>query len=90
MDGGAELEAWPGLHPNDPVAPVAARLSRQASDLMVVAHLPFLAKLAGQLVNGDGGAIVELHTCAVTCVLKGDADTWLIEWSVYPALLGDG
>jgi phosphohistidine phosphatase SixA len=54
---------------------------------MVVGHLPFLAKLAGQLVSGVDDVIMELHTVAVTCLLKGEADRWLIEWSVYPALL---
>lgn len=88
MDGSAEIEVWPGLHPNDPVAPVTARLNRNDSDLMVVGHLPFLAKLAGQLVHGEDDVIVELHTTAVACLLKGDANMWLIEWSMYPALLG--
>jgi phosphohistidine phosphatase len=88
LDGNAKLDVWPGLHPNDPVAPVAQRLSRSGSDLMVVGHLPFMAKLAGHLVHGNDDAILELHTTAVACLLKGDAGRWLIEWLMYPALLG--
>ncbi len=88
LDGNAELGVWPGLHPNDPVAPVGERLSRTGSDLMVVGHLPFMAKLAGHLVYGEDDAILELHTTAVTCLLKSDAGMWLIEWLMYPALLG--
>jgi phosphohistidine phosphatase len=88
LNGSAGLDVWPGLHPNDPVAPVAARLRRTGSDLMVVGHLPFMAKLAGHLVYGEDNAILELHATAVVCLVKGDAGVWLIEWLVYPALLG--
>ncbi len=88
LDGNIKLDVWPGLHPNDPVAPVAARLSRTGSDLMVVGHLPFMAKLAGHLVYGGDDAILELHTTAITCLLRSDAGMWLIEWLMYPALLG--
>lgn len=87
LGGEAELDVWPGLHPNDAVAPVAERLSRIGSDLMVVGHLPFMAKLAGQLVTGEDDVIVELHTTAVTCLVKADSREWLIEWLMHPALL---
>ncbi len=88
LDGNAKLDVWSGLNPNDPVAPVAERLNRTGSDLMVVGHLPFMAKLVGNLVHCGDDAILELHTTAVTCMLKDDAGMWLIEWLMYPALLG--
>ncbi len=86
--GDAELEVWSGLHPNDPVAPVGKRLRRLESDLMIVGHLPFMAKLAGHLVCGEEDAILELHTTAVACLLRGEDDAWLLEWLTYPALVG--
>ncbi len=89
LDGNAKLEAWAGLRPNDAVAPVAERLRQAGSDLMVVGHLPFMAKLAGFLVSARDDAILDFHTTAVACFLNSDTGTWLLEWLVNPDLLGD-
>ena len=39
-----------GLNPNDDIRPWAERIDKEAEDLMIVGHLPFLEKLASFLV----------------------------------------
>jgi len=78
----------PGLAPNDPVAPVRDAAAAREDDLMIVGHLPFMAKLAGLLLAGDvNAAPVAFEMGGVVC-LEGDADqAWAVRWMVTPALL---
>lgn len=41
-----------GLKPRDDVKDVARQIEREQGDLLVVSHLPFLAKLAASLITG--------------------------------------
>jgi phosphohistidine phosphatase len=50
---GVPVEEADGLAPRDDPAIWATRVTAQAGDLMLVGHLPHLAKLAGLLVAGD-------------------------------------
>ncbi len=50
---GVPVEEADGLAPRDDPATWAARVNAQAGDLMLVGHLPHLAKLAGLLLAGD-------------------------------------
>jgi phosphohistidine phosphatase len=45
--------AAPGLRPKDTVEPVAAELDETGAGVMLVGHLPFLARLVGHMVAGD-------------------------------------
>ena len=49
---GTEVEQADALAPNDDPAIWVARLHREAEDLMLVGHLPHLARLASVLVTG--------------------------------------
>ncbi len=80
---GGVIEA-PGLAPNDPVAPAVAALS---DGLMLVGHLPFLARLAGLLVAGDETReVVRFRNAGVVC-LAGEGRGWSVAWAVVPELL---
>jgi phosphohistidine phosphatase len=46
-----DSEAVEGLKPRDPAAQFARELDRHAGDLLVVSHLPFLSKLAAQMIS---------------------------------------
>jgi phosphohistidine phosphatase len=50
---GAPVEEADGLAPLDDPAIWASRVTAQAGDLMLVGHMPHLAKLAGLLLAGD-------------------------------------
>ncbi len=84
------LKQWDGLRPDDPVAPIAARIESENSDLMIVGHLPFLPKLAGLLLCGEPLAVFTLRTGAVACLQRVGADAWRIEWLLHPGLYGVG
>lgn len=45
--------SWPGLGPNDDVRPLAEELADGPASVMIVGHLPFLARLAGLMLTGD-------------------------------------
>lgn len=65
------VQAEDGLAPNDDVAPLAEILREEPEPLMLVGHLPFLARLAGQLVAGDPEKeITEFVNSGVVCLRR--------------------
>ncbi|HSD59624.1 MAG TPA: phosphohistidine phosphatase SixA, partial [Burkholderiales bacterium] len=53
MGEGAAPEVHPGLNPNDAVGPVASEAAGWQQDVLIVGHMPFLGRLAAQLVCGN-------------------------------------
>ena len=79
----------PGLGPNDDVEPIAQAIVEAGEDAMVVGHLPFLGRLAAQLVAGDADVgIVAFRYGGVVCMEQQDDRDWRIAWMVTPATLG--
>ena len=80
------INAASGLLPEDDPAVVAAELELAAAPLMLVGHLPHLARLTAALV---GDAEVErIHFAPGTAVsLRRGPDGWRLEW-VVPARTG--
>ncbi len=77
-----------GLDPKDDVRPVAAALEREAQPVMLVGHLPFLARLAGRLLAGDEEqAPVEFHTAGIVC-LNYEEGRWQVAWAMTPEMAG--
>ena len=77
-----------GLAPNDDVRPVANDLMRQSQPVMLVGHLPFLARLAGLLLTGDPNRHV-MRFCEVgTVCLARQGDRWLVAWILTPEMAG--
>jgi phosphohistidine phosphatase len=80
-------ETMTGLNPNDPVEPVARRISDWTSDVMLVGHLPFMGKLVARLVAGDERKPVAAFVQGtVVCLEQGEAGHWAITWMVRPEL----
>jgi phosphohistidine phosphatase len=78
-----------GLAPNDPVDPVRAELEETQEDVMVVGHLPFLAKLATALMGGAvEQSFVGFKRGGVVCLEKRDVGNWRLGWMIIPELLG--
>ena len=77
-----------GLDPQDDVRPVAEALEREAQPVMLVGHLPFLARLAGRLLVGDEErSPVEFRTAGIVC-LSFEESRWQVAWAVTPEMAG--
>lgn len=75
------------LHPEDRVDRVSARLlDTDVSSLMLIGHLPFMARLASYLLTGQEDAgILHFKTSAVAC-LSIDSGQWTLEWFLPPGM----
>lgn len=77
------VAAVSGLAPMDDVRPVADELSRVSQPVMLVGHLPFMERLAGQLLVGDANRpIVRFRTAAIACLVRGGEQEREIRWQV--------
>ncbi len=81
------VHAVKGLQPKDDVVPMAATLERETADVMLVGHLPFLARLVGRLVVGDADSdVVRFTNAGIVCLSRAE-NQWTIEWAVPPQLM---
>jgi phosphohistidine phosphatase len=84
------LTARDGLGPTDDVTLLAHKLASTAEDIMIVGHLPFLAKLASLLLTGSESVEpVAFRQGGIVCLNRSDENRWQIEWMVTPELLAD-
>ena len=75
-----------GLAPLDDVQPVADALVRESQPLMLVGHLPFLARLAGLLLAGDADRpVVQFRNAGIVCLVR-EGDRWLAAWILTPEM----
>jgi phosphohistidine phosphatase len=75
-----------GLAPMDDVRPVAGALAEASHPVMLVGHLPFLARLAGLLVTGDpDSAVVQFQNAAIVCLARQEG-RWLAVWILTPQM----
>jgi len=77
-----------GLTPLDDVRPVADALVRESQPVMLVGHLPFMAKLVGLLVMGDPDhPVVQFRNGGIVCLIR-EEDRWLVAWILTPEMTG--
>jgi phosphohistidine phosphatase len=77
-----------GLAPNDPVEPVRARMEKETKSVMLVGHLPHLARLASRLLGlPEDRPVVRFETGGVVRLERDEADRWLLRWVLVPELL---
>jgi phosphohistidine phosphatase len=87
---GVAVEQVHGLNPLDDPKPIARRIDASDDDVMLVGHLPFMARLASHLLSRDPEAeLVAFQPGTVLC-LEGDDGTWRVAWMVRSELLGQG
>ena len=80
----AALQEVSGLSPNDDVAPFAEKIHKETSSIMVVGHLPFLARLASLLLCGNAdGKMVNMEAGAILALSKQD-DDWTVQFLMQP------
>lgn len=104
LNPGAVMEEGAGLQPHDPVgglveaanawaAPeaLANAIGNRSGDgsVMVVGHLPFMARAVSALVGAGAGAeFADFATGSVACLDPDAGVRWRLMWFVSPALLG--
>jgi len=83
----AEESSTP-MGPMNDVEPFADSLARATDDIMLVGHMPFMARLVSYMVTGDADAdVCYFETAAVAC-LEGEDDEWVLQWMAGPRMLG--
>jgi len=76
-----------GLSPNDDPRIWGEQLSAMAHDVLLVGHLPQLARLAGLLLTGNPDQQpVSFRNGGVVCLSK-EQDGWTVAWALTPQLL---
>ncbi|MEW8693469.1 MAG: phosphohistidine phosphatase SixA [Candidatus Thiodiazotropha endolucinida] len=84
---GLALEASGSINPND--NPIAFDQYKEDSekDILVVGHLPFIAKLVSHLVIGDEDkTIVTFQPGSIVCLERVNDMNWRIDWMIRPEL----
>ncbi len=76
------------LLPMDDPGLWAMRLAGMDEDIMVVGHLPYMAKLAGLLLCGDQGKIIlDFKQGGIVCLKRFEGGQWMLEWIIMPDLI---
>jgi len=76
------------LEPNSDPKIWARKLRGVPDDLMLVGHLPYLAKLTSLLVTGDPKATaVQFHNGGIVCLDRDIDMIWRLDWIVIPEIL---
>ncbi len=82
------VAAADGLEPLADPATWVRRLRGDDRTLMLVGHLPHLAKLTGLLVSGDPTSeVVTFRQGGILCLKRGDGGRWQVVWFVIPDLV---
>lgn len=84
---GVAPQAVEGLAPNDDTAAFAAQIAQWDEEVVLVGHLPFMARLATRLLGADeAGPLVAYQTGSVLCLQRTEG-VWQVAWMVRPELL---
>jgi phosphohistidine phosphatase len=77
-----------GLSPNDDVTQLKDELISSQQDIMIVGHMPFVAKLASLLLTGrDFSGTVAFQQGGILALSCSEPNQWQIDWMVTPNIL---
>ena len=83
-----EKIARDGLAPNNDVTQLKDELISSQQDIMIVGHLPFMAKLASLLLTGrEFAGTVAFKQGGIVALNSSEDNHWQIDWMVIPELL---
>ena len=82
-----EMRAETGLNPMDDVQAYGAGLDNK-DQLMLVGHLPFMARLTSYLVTGSPDTqVCQFQNGGIVCLDQTEtAENWLIRWMLVPRI----
>lgn len=82
------LEMHENLSPNDDITVLSDELAGLDGDIMIVGHLPFLARLASLLVTGRAATeLVTFKNAGIVALNRNDEGRWQIGWMITPELV---
>ena len=85
---GIEPEINGLMNPNDNPKAFDWQSESWDKDMLVVGHLPFMARLVSHLVVEDENqAVSAFRPGTIVCLERGDDDHWQINWMIRPELL---
>jgi phosphohistidine phosphatase len=88
VGAGARLGKVSGIDPLDPTEEFARMVNDRTEDMMVVGHLPFMAKLVSRLIVGDEAAsTVAFQPGAIVCLERTEEGDWSVAWMLRPGLV---
>jgi phosphohistidine phosphatase len=80
--------AAPGLAPLDDPGIWAGRIAQMEENLLLVGHLPHLARLAAVLLSGDKEkSVVNFQMGGVLCLRRMEPGQWAVEWMLVPEII---
>ena len=81
------IEKTEGLDPMDDPGIWAGKLAGIQHDVMLVGHLPHMARLASLLLTGDADLQpLHIHNAGIACLRRDPANHWGVDWVVIPEL----
>jgi phosphohistidine phosphatase len=85
---GIEPQMSDGINPNDDPKTFDLRRNGEDMDMLVVGHLPYMAKLVAYLVVEDEDKLITAYQPgSVVCLESLDNTCWQINWMMRPELL---
>lgn len=89
LNPGKEPVEKNGLAPLDDVMEISDEIKQSQKDLMIVGHLPHLAKLTALLTTGsDSIPVVTFQQGGIVCLRHDDEEkVWTIAWMLVPEIV---
>lgn len=85
---GKGIDQSDNLLPMDDPGLWAMRIAGMNENIMLVGHLPYLARLSGLLLCGDREkTCVEFRTGGIVCLRRLDDGRWAVEWAIVPDIV---
>ncbi|WP_455392646.1 phosphohistidine phosphatase SixA [[Eubacterium] cellulosolvens] len=82
------IEQAEGLAPMDEPVLWLRKLEEANEDLMLVGHLPHLAKLAASLLfNDENKTTIKFRNSGIVCLERDNESTWGLNWIIIPDVL---
>lgn len=76
-----------GLDPRASPEIWSERLGRETEDVLLVGHLPHLARLAARLLCGsDNKEVIKFQNGGIVCLDRSDGD-WSVRWMLTPEVV---
>ena len=85
---GAPRARWRGLDPDDDVSPLRREVQSRSEGLLVVGHLPFLARLAAALLcQNESMPVVGFRQAGLVKLERAEGGTWSVTWALPPEIV---